>query len=61
MGSGQTNVKAYNRRLARLIHAGKARPSFIVSHHLPLEDAPKAYESFDKREAGWTKVVLQPA
>jgi glutathione-independent formaldehyde dehydrogenase len=61
MGSGQTNVKAYNRRLCRLIHEGRAKPSFIVSHRLPLEKAPEAYERFDKREKGWTKVMLQPA
>jgi len=61
MGSGQTNVKAYNRRLCRLIHQGRAKPSFIVSHRLPLDKAPEAYEKFDRRERGWTKVVLQPA
>jgi len=61
MGSGQTNVKAYNRRLCRLIEKGKAKPSFIVSHRLPLDKAPEAYEHFDKRESGWTKVILQPA
>jgi threonine dehydrogenase-like Zn-dependent dehydrogenase len=53
-------VKRYNRRLMRLIHEGRARPSFIISHHLPLDRAPEAYEKFDRREAGWTKVVLEP-
>lgn len=57
MGSGQANVKAYNRRLARLIHAGKAAPSFLVSRHLRLEEAPTAYRRFDARDPGWTKVV----
>jgi glutathione-independent formaldehyde dehydrogenase len=60
MGSGQANVKAYNRQLARLIHTGKAKPSFLVSHHLHLDEAPDAYEHFDAREPGWTKVVLHP-
>ena len=60
MATGQTNVKAYNRHLASLIAAGKAKPSFIVSHHLSLEDAPDAYKHFDAREEGWTKVVLKP-
>ncbi|MCA1596011.1 MAG: hypothetical protein LC772_06265 [Chloroflexi bacterium] len=32
-----------------------------VSHHLPLEAAPEAYEKFDKRTHGYTKVVLKPA
>ena len=61
MGSGQTNVKQYNRRLSALIETGKAKPSFLVSHELPLDEATDAYEHFDKRENGWTKVVLKPA
>jgi threonine dehydrogenase-like Zn-dependent dehydrogenase len=60
IGTGQTNVKNYNRRLCRLIESGKATPSFIISHALPLEKAPEAYQHFDAREDGWTKVVLKP-
>ena len=60
MGTGQCNVKAYNRRLRDLIHHDKANPSIIVSHELPLEDAPDAYKNFNNREAGWTKVILRP-
>jgi glutathione-independent formaldehyde dehydrogenase len=61
MGTGQANVKAYNRQLRDLIHADKARPSLLVSHNLGLADAPDAYRHFDAREQGWTKVVLNPA
>jgi glutathione-independent formaldehyde dehydrogenase len=60
LGTGQTNVKAYNRRLRDLIAAGRAKPSFIVSHEIPLRRAPEAYMHFDKRDEGWTKVVLKP-
>ncbi len=60
IGTGQANVKHYNRHLAKLIHAGKAKPSTIISHELSLGEAPKAYEQFDKRADGWTKVVLKP-
>lgn len=63
MGSGQTNVKQYNRHLSKLIESEKAKPSFLVSHELPLDDAPEAYKNFDARKEGWTKVVsslLQP-
>jgi threonine dehydrogenase-like Zn-dependent dehydrogenase len=45
---------------ARTDPLGKARPSFIVSHDLPLDQCPDAYEHFDRREEGWTKVVLHP-
>jgi len=61
MGTGQANVKKFNRRLRDLIHAERAKPSFLVSHDLPLDRAPEAYRHFDAREHGWTKVVLHPA
>jgi threonine dehydrogenase-like Zn-dependent dehydrogenase len=59
MGTGQANVKAYNRKLMRLIEQGRAKPSFIVSHELPLEKAVEGYANFDARKEGWTKVVLK--
>jgi threonine dehydrogenase-like Zn-dependent dehydrogenase len=61
VGTGQCNVKAYNRQLRDLIHAGRAQPSFIISHRLSLDEAPEAYRHFDARDDGWTKVVLRPA
>ena len=60
MGAGQCNVKAYNRQLRDLIASGKAEPSFLVSHNLPLGEGPDAYCHFDQRDEGWTKVVLHP-
>lgn len=60
MGTGQANVKAYNRLLSRLIENDKVKPAWIVSHELPLEKAAEAYENFDQRKKGWTKVVLKP-
>ena len=43
-----------------LLPGGKAKPSWIVSHELPLDQAPEGYEHFDNRDQGWTKVVLHP-
>ncbi|HLH71157.1 MAG TPA: glutathione-independent formaldehyde dehydrogenase [Candidatus Dormibacteraeota bacterium] len=60
LGTGQCNVKRYNRHLRDLIIAGRARPSFVVSHEVPLDQAPEAYEKFDKRIDGYTKVILHP-
>jgi len=60
IGTGQANVKAYNRLLSKLIEHDRVKPSWIVSHELPLEQAPEAYENFDQRKNGWTKVVLKP-
>jgi len=60
LGSGWCPVKKYNQRLRDLIAAGKANPSWIVSHELPLEGAVEAYKHCDERSPGWTKVVLKP-
>lgn len=35
-------------------------PSSLAAHHLPLEEAPVAYEMFQKERDGCIKVVLQP-
>jgi glutathione-independent formaldehyde dehydrogenase len=61
MGTGQAPVKRYNRQLRDLIIAGRARPSFIVSHEVPLDQAPDAYDKFDRRVEGYTKVLLKPS
>ena len=58
--SPQANVKHYNRQLRDLIHEGRAKPSWVVSHELPLDEAPSGYQHFDARDDGWTKVVLHP-
>lgn len=60
LGTGQCNVKAYNRYLRDLIISGRAKPSFVVSHEVDLDEAPDAYEKFDKRIDGYTKVLLHP-
>lgn len=57
---GQAPVKRYNVYLRDLILSGVAKPSFFVSHRLPLEAAPDAYEKFDKRADGYRKVLLKP-
>ncbi|HEY0700039.1 MAG TPA: glutathione-independent formaldehyde dehydrogenase [Micromonospora sp.] len=61
MGTGQANVKAYNTYLRDLIVAGRAKPSFVVSKEMPLGQAAEAYAHFDRREPGYSKVVLKPA
>ncbi len=61
LGTGQCPVKRYNERLRDMIIAGRATPSKIVSHELPLTEAPDAYDKFDKRVDGYTKVILHPA
>ena len=54
------NCQKYNRYLRDLIIAGRAKPSFVVSHNVSLDQAPLAYDKFDKRIEGYTKVLLHP-
>ncbi|KAF1997938.1 S-glutathione dehydrogenase [Amniculicola lignicola CBS 123094] len=49
-----------NRQLRDLIIAGKAKPSFVVSHNINIDDAPEAYEKLDQRIDGYTKVLIHP-
>ena len=44
--------------LLAMIAAGELHPSELISHRMSLDEAPHAYELFDRREA--TKVVLAP-
>jgi glutathione-independent formaldehyde dehydrogenase len=60
LGTGQANVKRYNRQLRDLITQGRASPGFVVSHELPLAEAPTAYESVERQAEGFTKVILKP-
>jgi threonine dehydrogenase-like Zn-dependent dehydrogenase len=57
---GQTHVQRYTQPLLDLISNGKIDPSFIITHQLPLESAPEAYETFKQKEDGCIKVVLKP-
>jgi glutathione-independent formaldehyde dehydrogenase len=59
LGSGQAPVKRYNEYLRDLIVNGRAKPSKIVSHHIGIEEAPEAYEKFDRRADGYTKILIK--
>jgi threonine dehydrogenase-like Zn-dependent dehydrogenase len=56
----QANVKRYMPRLLEHIRAGRIDPTAIVSHRVPLEYAPCAYEMFEKKIDHCTKCVLVP-
>ena len=43
-----------------MIISGVAKPSFVVSHEVGLDEAIDAYDKFDKRINGYTKVLLHP-
>ncbi|MCU1490371.1 MAG: Threonine dehydrogenase, partial [Acidimicrobiaceae bacterium] len=60
MRTGQCHVQRYMRPLLEHIKAGDIDPSFVVTHRLPLSDAPKGYELFKTKQDGCVKVVLKP-
>jgi threonine dehydrogenase-like Zn-dependent dehydrogenase len=58
--SGQTHVQRYTRPLLERIAAGEIDPSFVITHRMQLEDAPKGYATFMNKEDECVKVVLKP-
>jgi threonine dehydrogenase-like Zn-dependent dehydrogenase len=56
--AGLCPVHAYWEQAMTLLVDGRVDPLPVVSHRLSLEEAPKGYELFDRREA--TKVLLRP-
>jgi threonine dehydrogenase-like Zn-dependent dehydrogenase len=57
--TGQTHVHRYLQPLLERVQKGDIDPSFVISHTLPLEEAPRAYEMFRDKEDHCTKVVLK--
>ena len=57
---GQTHVMRYMQPLLELIERGMIDPSFVITHRLPLDEAPAAYRTFRDKEDGCIKVVLKP-
>ena len=48
----------YREEVFALIEGGKLDPERIISHRMKLEEAPRGYEMFDRREA--FKIILTP-
>jgi len=59
---GQCNVKRWIDDLLPLVEdsSDPLGVNDLVTHRAPLEDAPGLYETFQKKEDGCIKVVLQP-
>jgi threonine dehydrogenase-like Zn-dependent dehydrogenase len=58
--TGQTHVQRYTKELLERIEKGELDTTFLISHRLPLEEAPRGYEGFKNDQNAWTKVVLKP-
>ena len=58
---GQANVRAWtDELLAILTDDDPFDVESFATHHLPLDEAPNAYESFQKKDDGMVKVVFRP-
>lgn len=57
---GQTHVHKYIKPLLERIQNGEIDPSFVITHKLSLEDAPKGYDIFKNKKDSCIKVVLKP-
>ncbi|CAN5369514.1 zinc-dependent alcohol dehydrogenase [soil metagenome] len=57
---GQTHVHRYLPKLLDYIERGDIDPSFIITHKIAIEDAPKMYDVFQQKQDGCIKVVIKP-
>jgi threonine dehydrogenase-like Zn-dependent dehydrogenase len=58
--TGQAHEQRYMRPLLELIESGEIDPSFVITHRLPLEEAPHGYDIFHQKVDNCIKVVLKP-
>jgi threonine dehydrogenase-like Zn-dependent dehydrogenase len=58
--TGQTHCQKYIPQLLERVQRGEIDPSFVVTHRLPLSQAPHGYDIFNKKKDGCIKIVLDP-
>jgi threonine dehydrogenase-like Zn-dependent dehydrogenase len=57
---GQTPVQRHMKTLMDHVEAGDLDPSFVITHRIPLVEAPAAYEMFRDKQDNVVKVVMRP-
>ena len=57
--SGQCHVHRYMRPLLERIQNGDIDPSFVITHHMELNDAPQGYSMFNDKQEDCLKIVLK--
>jgi threonine dehydrogenase-like Zn-dependent dehydrogenase len=60
MKTGQTHMMRYMQPLLERIQKGEIDPTFIISHRVPLHEAPNMYRTFNDKQDECSKVVLDP-
>ena len=57
---GQAHARSYMPTIYQKIVKGEIDPTAIITHSLPLEEAPHAYSIFNNKEDDCIKVILKP-
>lgn len=57
---GQTPCQKYWPMLLDKVQKGELDPTIVITHTLPLDEAPKGYHIFNEKLDGCIKVVLKP-
>jgi threonine dehydrogenase-like Zn-dependent dehydrogenase len=60
MRTARCQVQKYLRPLYEHVKNGDIDPSFVITHRLPLGEAPNGYETFKHKQDECVKVVLKP-
>jgi alcohol dehydrogenase len=60
MRFGQAPVQKYIDELIGIVERGEIKLHDIITHSLPLDQAPHAYQIFRDKEDKCVKVVLKP-
>jgi threonine dehydrogenase-like Zn-dependent dehydrogenase len=60
MRMGQTHMHRYMKPLLQRIEKGQIDPSYIISHRVTLDDAPRMYEVWRDKKEKVTKIVIDP-
>jgi threonine dehydrogenase-like Zn-dependent dehydrogenase len=58
--TAQQHGQKYLPRLLEHVAKGELDPSFLATHRFPLEDAPRGYELFKKKQDGCVRAVFLP-
>ncbi len=60
MKTGQTHMMRYMKPLLERVERGEIDPSFVVTHRVSIDEAPRMYKVFRDKEDDCEKVVLDP-
>jgi len=57
--SGQCHVHRYLRPLLERIERGEIDPSFVITHRMTLDEAPRGFDIFNRKQEECVKIVLK--